>query len=275
MNNKNIKMVILIMLILMITLSSVSAGSYASNIIAEGEMQYKHAATGVIAGLSVSCTLFAILFVVVMIKLKNTHKQIKRNKVIDSETGIGNLVYFERCYNIGISDDVRDNYHIAYIIIDSSYLQVYHGEAVFLDFVKYTAGVLHYYESDDGFAARITENGFVYVFRKSSEEETQGRIAEMINKLNSYVSGDNKRRRPFFYVAAYNLKKTDKSCELLLFNLRKNCNKLIGTDRQFVVCEENMMDKAAEEKELLESISTSGFCSFLFLSYIRLRNLPW
>lgn len=27
------------------------------------------------------------------------------------------------------------------------------------------------------------------------------------------------------------------------------------------------------EAQLLESISTSGFCSFLFLSYIRLRNM--
>lgn len=38
--------------------------------------------------------------------------------------------------------------------------------------------------------------------------------------------------------------------------------------------EEALWDNFQElEAQLLESISTSGFCSFLFLSYIRLRNM--
>lgn len=214
------------------------------------------------------CVLLVVLAVLLLLVIKSTRKQLKENKMTDAETGIGNLAYFDYCFNAMISDISRSLYYIAYIIIDSSYVQLYHGETAFIDFVKYTAGILNSYEKENEFSARITENGFAFAFQSTNEGNAKQMLEEITGKLNLYIQEENKTSRPFCYAAVYNLNQSDRSCELLLFNLRKNCNKLIGSDIQIIVCDTRMMNSAAIEKQTFEQISR-GFENQEFKLYLQ------
>ena len=61
---------------------------------------------------------------------------------------------------------------------------------------------------------------------------------------------------------------TDKNCELLLFNLRKNCNKIFGTKTQIVYCDASSMNAVQEEKKITESI-LQGFDNNEFKIYLQ------
>lgn len=214
------------------------------------------------------CVLLTLLLIPALFNLRKLKKKLKENKMTDTETGIGNIAYFEHYFEHMISDLSRSLYYIAYIIMDSNYLQVYHGEAIFTDAVKYMASVLKSYEKENEIAARITENGFAFVFQSTNADDAKQKIREMTDKLNLYIQEENKTDRPFFHAAVYNLSQSDRNCELLLFNLRKNCNKLMGTDEQFVLVDTQMMNSATEEKRLLESIA-KGFENKEFKLYIQ------
>lgn len=223
-------------------------------------------------GLTVIYILCALLFVMIIVLawfgLRNVKKKMLENKMTDYETGIGNLVYFEHYFNNMISDLSRSLYYIAYITIDRDYLQIYHSESIFTDAVKYTAGVLASYAKQNEFAARISENSFAFAFQSTNEAEARQQVKEIIGKLVLYTEAEEKSSKPVFHTAVYNLNTMDRSCELLLYNLRKICNKLMGTDAQYVFCDTCMMNSAVEEKQLLESIS-SGFKNSEFKLYLQ------
>ena len=68
----------------------------------------------------------------------------------------------------------------------------------------------------------------------------------------------DKNYKPVFHAAAYHLSESDKNCELLLFNLRNNCNKILGTKDKIVYCDIHSMNKILEEKKKLEDM-VKGF----------------
>lgn len=214
------------------------------------------------------CVLFAVIIVFSLFELINTKKKMKENEMTDAETGIGNLLYFEHCFSNMISKLSRSLYYIVYIIIDSNYLQVYHGESIFADAVKYTSGVLNSFAKHNETAARITENGFVFAFQSTNDDDAKRLIDEITYKLNLYIQTDDNNMKPFFYAAAYKMNQTDHNCEILLFNLRRNCSKLIGKEKQIVFCSPHMMNSAVEEKQLLESIA-DGFKNQEFKLYLQ------
>ncbi len=200
--------------------------------------------------------LFAVLIVLVWVWLANTKKQMKINAMTDGETGLGNLSYFTYHFENSISDLSRSLYYVVYIMMDGHYLQMYHGDAAFSDIVKYTAYVLDSYAKHHEFAARITENGFAVAFQSTNLEEAEHKVEEIIRKLNLYVETEEKHAKPIFHAVWYNLIPADRSSEMILFNLRRNCSKLLGTDTQTVFCDVNGMNHAIEEKNLMESIIT-------------------
>ena len=221
-----------------------------------------------------STMIFAIcVFVVLLVAMfffnaVNAKKQIKLNRVTDAQTGIGNLLHFERNFEKMTAEASVKERYIAYIILNSNYLMLYHNENAFNDVVKYTANILESYMKPNEFAARITENGFAIAFDASDDKAAQNRIMEMIRKLNVYTETEEKSDKPVFYVSAYKMDKEEHSCEFILFNLRRNCNKILGTDTQIVFCDSHKMNSAVEEKELLESI-INGFENNEFKLYLQ------
>ena len=210
----------------------------------------------------------AVLTTILMFRIKRLRKENITEKMTDSETNMGNLQFFKHHFKFSISDTARSLYYIAYIILDSSYLRSYHGDSSFDEVLKFTASVLSDETGDKEISARITENGFAFAFSAPNDEDAKGRLKSLMDKLNSFEDVKEKSNKLVFHSAMYHLLQTDKNCEILLFNLRKNCNKIFGTDKQIVFCDIHSMNKIQEEKKITESI-LNGFKNNEFKMYLQ------
>ncbi len=229
----------------------------------------KHQNTNMITTvLLICCVIFALIAMLVCIRLKRMTRQIDIKKMTDDETGMGNLAYFENQFKNTIPSELRTSYYIAYIIIDSNFLQFYHGETVFIDAVQYAATILNENLKKGDFAARITESGFALAFRQSDDDKANKYIKDIIKKLNISIKPDDKNVKTIFHATVYNLHKDDYNCELILFNLRRNCGKIVGTDTKLVFCDAHTMNRAIEERALTESF-LYGFENKEFKLYLQ------
>ena len=211
-----------------------------------------------------------LVFIIVQdsVKIRRVRRQSRINEMTDMETGIGNLAYFQYHFGHTISDQARSLYYVAYIMIDSEYLQTYHHESTFSDVVKYTASVLLSFSKHNEIAARITESGFAFAFQATNREDVVQEMEAIIGKLNSYVNDDEKKGKPVFHAAVYNLNSADRSSELILLNLRRNCIRFSGLEKQLVFCDARSMHSVRTEKENVESI-TRGFDREEFKLYLQ------
>ena len=126
---------------------------------------------------------FILLAFVVFLffKIKRIRKENEVDKMTDAETGMGNLQFFKYHFRYTIGDISRNLYHVAYIILDSSYLRSYHGDSSFDEVLKYTASVLSEYTGDREISARITENGFALAYQSTNDEDAKKRLKEVMD----------------------------------------------------------------------------------------------
>lgn len=210
-----------------------------------------------------------LAFVVFLfLRIRRIKKENEVDKMTDAETGMGNLQFFKYHFRYTIGDIARNLYHIAYIILDSSYLRSYHGDSSFDEVLKYTASVLSENTGDREIAARITENGFALAYQAINDEDAKKRLKEVMDKLNSFEGMKDKSNKLVFHAATYHLASLDRNCEILLFNLRKNCNRIFGTDKQIMYCDIRSMNMVQEEKKITESI-LKGFENNEFKMYLQ------
>lgn len=214
------------------------------------------------------CLISLIAIVLLILHIRRIRKEHSADKMTDSETGMGNLQFFKYHFRYTISDVSRSLYYVAYIILDSSYLRSYHGDSSFDDVLKYTASVLTEHTGDREISARITENGFAFVSQATNDDEARKRLEAVMNKLNSFEDMKEKNNKLVFHSAVYHLGSSDRNCEILLFNLRKNCNRIFGTEKQIVYCDTHSMNMIQEEKKITESI-LKGFENNEFKMYLQ------
>ena len=220
-----------------------------------------------ICALILSFILLAFV-VFLFLRIRRIRKENEVDKLTDAETGMGNLQFFKYHFRYTIGDISRNLYHVAYIILDSSYLRSYHGDSSFDEVLKYTASVLSEHTGDREISARITENGFALAYQSTNDEDAKKRVKEVMDKLNSFEGVKDKSNKLVFHAAAYHLAPADRNCEILLFNLRKNCNRIFGTDTQIMYCDTHSMNRIQEEKKTTESI-LKGFENNEFKMYLQ------
>ena len=219
-----------------------------------------------VAGAILLVLLAVIVFLVFRIRRIRRENDIDR--MTDPETGMGNMQFFKFHFRYTLGDISRSLYYLAYIILDSSYLRSYYGDNSFEEVLKHTAHVLSEYTGDREISARITENGFAFAFQSGNDEDATIRLKEIMTRLNSFEQIKEENNKLVFHCAAYHLLGTDKNCELLLFNLRRNCNKILDSDQQIVICDTHAMNKIQEEKQITESI-LKGFENNEFKMYLQ------
>ncbi len=216
--------------------------------------------------------IFSLLLLLLVVRMSIRIRRIRRenevDKMTDSETGMGNLQFFKYHFRYTIGDIARSLYHVAYIILDSSYLRSYHGDSSFENVLEYTASVLSEHTGDREISARITENGFAFAFQSTNAEDAKKRLEEIMNKLNSFENMNETDNKLVFHCAVYPLSGADRNCEILLFNLRKNCNRIFGSDTPIVYCDTRSMNMVQEEKKITESI-LKGFEDNEFKIYLQ------
>ncbi len=215
----------------------------------------------------VAIILAVMIGVIVRIR-KTSEKKLINYKMTDMDTGIGNLSYFENAFHKVISDENRCMYHVAYFNIDSNYLKLYHGEVVFKDAIKFTAGLLNSYTDDKCFAARTSVNGFALAFSAVNQQERNRITEEIVGKLNAYIVDNENTDKKYFCVSVYNLSNTDTNSEILLFNLKQKCVEMNQSQQQIAYCSDSMMDSITQEKALLENI-LKGFKQNEFKLYVQ------
>lgn len=212
--------------------------------------------------------ILAFMIVLFVVKISKIKKKNRADMLTDAETGIGNLSYFKYRFENTIDDFSRSLFYVAYIVFDSSYLRSYRGSSMFSDCLNFTAETLSDHTNENEFSARITENGFTFVYTAINEEDAKKRLNEILKKLNEYVDISERSNKLVFHAALYNLNQGDKNSEILLFNLRKNCNKIFGTDKQLIMCNVHSMNKVQEEKKITENI-IKGFEEGEFRLYLQ------
>lgn len=202
------------------------------------------------------------------LSIKRIKKANEADKMIDIETGLGNLQSFKYHFDRVISDKSRELYHVAYLALDSEYLKSYYGEGYFQDALRYTASILSSYSGDAEFSARISENGFAIAYQALNNDDSHARLEEMMNRLSSLDDVNVSTGKLIFYASVYHLLPSDRNCDTLIFNLQKNCNKIFGTDQKMIYCNAYDMSLAQEEKKTVESI-LKGFDSNEFKMYLQ------
>lgn len=242
---------------------NVRSGIYLSYATENSKMDFIWIVTALVV-----CTGLLAAVILLILRIKRIRKENEADRMTDSETGMGNLQFFKYHFRYTISDISKSLYYIAYIILDSSYLRSYHGDSSFEDVLKYTASVLSEHTGDREISARITENGFALAFQSTNDDDAQKRLTEIMNKLNSFEAVKDKDNKLVFHSAVYHLVSSDRNCEILLFNLRRNCNRIFGTQKQIVFCDSRSMNMIQEEKRITESI-LKGFEKNEFKMYLQ------
>lgn len=240
---KTKKFIICLLLIMGLRFKNVSA-----SVVTLHSTDASHAwfVASILFSLLLSFVVAALIFYVIWVKREN-----ENSKMSDAETGIGNLQFFKYNFKTLVSDDFKTRYYIAYIALNISYLRSYHDENAFEDLLRYTSSVLLDNTRDGEFVARISENGFAFVI---NAEGGSKRLEKIMNELNKFVNDGKTDRAPAFHCAAYQLLPSDKNSEILLFNLKRNCNRVFGTNKQIVYCDIDSMNAVMTEKQATELI---------------------
>lgn len=204
--------------------------------------------------LIVLVVLLIFIGVLLWMQVKRMKNEAIANRLIDLETGLGNSRCFQYHFKYTLGDIARDLYYVAYIVIDSSYLRSYYINTSFDDVLKYAASVFNEQVEAGEVVARISDNGFAFAYQADNDETAMKRLTQLLEKLNGFENEKSGSRQLVFHGAFYHLNNHDKNCEVMLFNLRKNCNKILGTTQQLVYCDEQSMNKVQEEKKITEGI---------------------
>lgn len=214
------------------------------------------------------CLLLLILILLLIRRLEKTKKELDINRITDEETGIGNLAFFEQRFQQILEEGKRKAYYIVYIIIDHNALQFQQGESALESAIAYVAEEMKGHTNENEFSARITESGFAWAFESTSVEAAEDKIQRIVERLNAIAGGEERMAPPVFHAAFYNLVEDDFNCGLLLFNLRRNCNRILGSEQALVLCDAQAMNSALEEKKLMEDVER-GLKEREFILYLQ------
>ncbi|MBE6915679.1 MAG: GGDEF domain-containing protein [Ruminococcaceae bacterium] len=197
-----------------------------------------------------------IVVVILLLRIRRIKNERDVERLRDEETGMGNLHYFQNEFRNMIDDVAYTSCYVAYLILDSGYLRSYHKGSSFGETLQTTVAVLFENTKDREFSARITENGFAMALRCADHDEIIARMEKLLRKLNTLDTIKGHSNTPIFHAAVYRLTNADKNCEILLFNLRRNCNELLGTKQTLVYCDVHSMNRIHEEMRNSEKIVT-------------------
>ena len=214
------------------------------------------------------CVLFLFVALILFSRLEKAKEELHQIRLTDAETGVGNLAYFEHRFEKAVEDGAYYEYYVSYIIIDHNVLQLQQDDTVLSGAAAYAAEEMKNFSIDGDFFARITESGFAFAFRADSEASAQLRMKQLIRRLNALVEGEGKKTQPVFFAAYYKLTEDDTNGGLLLFNLRRNCNGVLGSDKTLVYCDTHDMNSTLEEQRLMEDIDR-GLREKEFLPYLQ------
>lgn len=215
------------------------------------------------------CTIALIITLMYFIKkLSNMKKENSHSMITDSETGLGNLAHFKQYFDDNIFHLSGTQYYMAYIIVDIEYLKTVDNELSFNEIMRFTANVINSKIKSTDTASRIAENGFALVFQSDSSQKATQKINAIVKTVNNTCKLNSLNPSYMCYASFCALTRDDDNCEMVLFNLRKNCYSIAGTDNDVIFCDSALMKSSIHEHELTKRIS-EGFENSEFKLYLQ------
>lgn len=198
----------------------------------------------------------AVLFLLILFfrMFKKMKKENRESKFFDEQTKLFNRNGFILRFKYDISDFSRTNYHLAYFMVDSNRLQTYHNDIEFSDVISHMAKVLTENTKNYEFAARITESGFAMALYEDDEIVATKRVIKIMDEFSALTDVNGKPMDEVFKSSLYRLEENDHNCEILFFNLRRNCNSILGESKSYVYCDSEDMNNVQVEKQKAEEI---------------------
>lgn len=205
------------------------------------------------------CVLVAALVFLVVYIVKKHRKTNRRHeeKMIDLLTGIGNLMYFEKCYLQHISQAMRSLYYVSYIAIDIQKIETYFGKSQSEEIQRYAANIITTTLNDNDFVARIDDGVFAVCFMCPDVNRAQKTMTEIIKKLNDYSEEYTSDSGAVFRCGIYPLDKQNISVETAIFNARQGYVYATNEKQNVRLCDQDVLDRVTLKSKLQKKISSA------------------
>lgn len=213
--------------------------------------------------ISVLCIFLLIFVMIFIIQFHKFKKAGRKDKLLDTATGIGNKTYFAHYFEHFISDQSRELYFVAYFAFDISHFNQYYGHEEVENILRFAADVLKKNSADNDILARVTGGGFGLAFQSSSLDTAQERVEHLLYLLNQFGSKHNPDHEVRFCAGIYSMTQRDRSCEKVLYNAQQGYLYAVKNDLLFSFCNNQPQGETAEgiqlQKQIISALKNHEF----------------
>lgn len=210
-----------------------------------------------------------VLALCVFVLARQRHKDkiaMDQDDMTDPLTGLGNKIYFKKCFEKDLSDQYRGMYGLVYIGFDAEHVYKTAGEAALENLTCFAANELMNSREADMTVARIGRGSFAVLRLCSGENEAAAWTGELLEKLNKR-SADSQDNRAEFFAGIYLLKQNDFDCEMALFNAQQGYQHALSKGERVAVSDKRLLNTVSEKqqlrKQMLQAIEKHEFQMYL------------
>ena len=178
----------------------------------------------------------------------------QQQKEVDAVTGLGNMDYLFRYYKQYINDKNRILYKAIYFYTDTERLRRLSDSQETDEFLRYCAVILQENTADSDILARVSDHGFMLLKMVTNEKEIDSWLSNILLKAETYAQIFDKPFETKMYAGIYALNLQDWDLNEIVFNASQGAYEANHTNKGYIVCSAEMMQKIAEEKMLQASI---------------------
>lgn len=192
---------------------------------------------------------FAIGFYI----LSKRKKSEKLDRMVDKNTGIGNLDYYEYVFENLISEQSKNLYSLAYASFDASEFEDLKTGVSIKNIEQYAASRLNGLAQAGEYVAYIDKGIFLFLFRAENAGAAEERVSDILGSLNKYISQLVKNCDSLFRIGYCRLcENVGANAENVLYNARQGYIYAETADLAYKVGSKAL----AEETKKAEALAT-------------------
>ena len=202
-------------------------------------------------------------------KYRKKEKELNRSKYLDPLTGSGNYLYLEENYEAMVHSENYSLFYLAYIGIDSHFIEKYAGIDSLNEIQKNAAVTLESSAEKDDVLSRVRDGVFALLFQSASDMSAREYISELLRKINT-ASELIKTYETGFSAGVYRLEKAGMSFDEVYSNAQYGYDMAVSENREFYFVSHDVLLKKERttklERRLKQAIDNDEFD--IFLQYI-------
>ena len=164
-------------------------------------------------------------------KYRKKEKELNRSKYLDPLTGSGNYLYLEENYEAMVHSENYSLFYLAYIGIDSHFIEKYAGIDSLNEIQKNAAVTLESSAEKDDVLSRVRDGVFAILFQSASDMSAREYISELLRKINT-ASELIKTYETGFSAGVYRLEKVGVSFDEVYSNAQYGYDMAVSENRE-------------------------------------------